>query len=168
MNVQLLIIAILFFLQDPIILGKTREYEMNEDLYTQPVLSYEEMMNKCREETRQRVSEVIRLCMPFADTPEGRILMEEQLYGVLIQMLTFMQVNNRRLRKERQREGIDAAMANGVQFGRRQKFVAENYIEIFKRYENGEIDKNTAREETGASPNTFARMYRELKQKNLI
>ena len=131
-------------------------------------LSYEEMMNICRKETRDRICEVLQLCLPYSDTPEGRILLEEQLYGVLIQMLTFMQVNNRRLRKERQREGIDAAMANGVQFGRRQKFVAENYIEIFKRYENGEIDKNTAREETGASPKTFTRMYRERKQKNLI
>ena len=93
------------------------------------------------------------------NTPQGRLMLT---------MISAIYQFERENLLERQREGIDAAMANGVQFGRRQKFVAENYIEIFKRYENGEIDKNTAREETGASPNTFARMYRELKQKNLI
>ena len=138
------------------------------DLYAEPVSSYEEMMNVCRAETRERISEVIRLCLPFADTPEGKILMEEQLYGILIQMLTYMQVSSRRMRKDRQREGIDAAMANGVHFGRKQKFVAENYIDVYKRLENGEISKTAARAEIGASTNTFMRMYRELKQDGLI
>ena len=138
------------------------------DLYAEPVSSYEEMMEKCRTETRARISETIRLCMPFADTPEGRVLMEEQLYGILIQMLTYMQVSGRKLRKDRQREGIDAAMANGVHFGRKQKFVAEDYIDVYKRLESGEISKTAARAEIGASTNTFMRMYRELKQDGLI
>lgn len=141
---------------------------MSKDIYSEPVSSYEEMMNVCRTETRERVSEVIRLCLPFADTPEGKILMEEQLYSVLIQMLTYMQVSAKRLRKEKQREGIDAAIQNGVHFGRRQKFVAEEHIDTFKRLENGEITKAEARAEIGASLNTFMRMYRELKEKGLI
>ena len=138
------------------------------DLYAEPVSSYEEMMNLCRLETRERVAETIRLCLPFADTPEGKILMEEQLYSILIQMLTYMQVSGRKLRKDRQREGIDAAMANGVHFGRKQKFVAEDYIDVYKRLESGEISKTAARAEIGASTNTFMRMYRELKQDGLI
>ena len=79
-----------------------------------------------------------------------------------------MQVSGRKLRKDRQREGIDAAMANGVHFGRKQKFVAEDYIDVYKRLENGEISKTAARAEIGASTNTFMRMYRELKQDGLI
>ena len=138
------------------------------DLYAEPVSSYEEMMNLCRLETRERVAETIRLCLPFADTPEGKILMEEQLYSILIQMLTYMQVSGRKLRKDRQREGIDAAMANGVHFGRKQKFVAEDYIDVYKRLESGEISKTAARAEIGASQNTFTRMYRELKEQGLI
>ena len=141
---------------------------MSKDMYSEPVSSYEEMMELCRAETRARVSETIRLCLPFADTPEGRILMEEQLYGILIQMLTYMQVGAGKLRKAHQRECIDNAIANGVRFGRRQKYVAENYIDVYKRLENGELTKNAARAEIGASPNTFARMYKELKQQGLI
>ena len=141
---------------------------MDRDIYSKPVSNYEELMNICRNETRLRVSEVIELCMPFIDTPEGKILMEEQMYSVLIQMLTYMQVSSRKLRKERQREGIDAAMANGVRFGRKQKFTADEYIDVFKRLENGEIDRNTARAEIGASVNTFRRMYNELKEQGKI
>ena len=131
-------------------------------------LGYEEMMDVCRMETRRRISDVLRLCLPYSDTPEGRILMEEQLYGVLIQMLTYMQVNARNLRKERQREGIDNARANGVHFGRRQKYAADDYIDVFKRLENGEIDKNTARAEVGASVNTFNKLYAQLKTERKI
>ena len=141
---------------------------MSRNLYAEPTSSYEEMMNICRTETRERISEVIRLCMPLADTPEGRLLMEEQLYGILIQMLTYIQVNSKKLRMEKQREGIDNALANGVHFGRKQKYVAEDYIEIFRKLEKGEINKNTARSEIGASMNTFSRMYKELREKNLL
>ncbi len=141
---------------------------MSRDIYAEPAANYEEMMDICRAETRERVSEVVRLCMPFADTPEGRVLMEEQLYSILIQMLTYMQVNERRLRKEKQREGIDNALANGVHFGRKQKYVADEYIDTFKRFENGEITKAAARAETGASLNTFMRMYRSLKERGLL
>ena len=104
----------------------------------------------------------------MADMPEGRVLMEEQLYGILIQMLTYMQAGSKKLRRDRQRECIDAALANGVHFGRKQKFVARDYIDVFRRVENGEISKTEARELIGTSPNTFARMYRELKQSGLI
>lgn len=141
---------------------------MNDELYMQPAASYEEMMEICRTETRRRVSEVIRLCMPFSDTPEGKVLLEEQLYGVIIQMLTYIQVNTRQMRRERQREGIDSAMASGVRFGRRQKYNAEDYIDIYKRLESGQITKKTAIAEVGASLNTFNRMYNELKQKKML
>lgn len=125
-------------------------------------------MNICRLEARERIAETIRLCLPFSDTEEGRILMEEQIYGVLIQMLTYVHVSTRNLRKEKQREGIDAAMANGVHFGRNKKFIAENYIDIYKKLENGEITKNEALSEIGSGLTTFKRMYSELKQNGLI
>ena len=72
------------------------------------------------------------------------------------------------MRREKQRECIDAAMANGVRFGRKQKFIAEEYIDMFKKLENGEITRTAARVEIGASVNTFRKMYRELKERGLI
>ncbi len=56
---------------------------MIKDIYSQQVSSYEEMMELCRRETRERISETLDICLPLADTPEGKILMEEQLYGIL-------------------------------------------------------------------------------------
>ncbi|MBR1735870.1 MAG: hypothetical protein IJ736_02475 [Firmicutes bacterium] len=143
---------------------------MNKDLEElfDKGLNYEEVMDVCRMETRRRISDTLKQFMPYYDTPEGKILLEEQLYGILIQMLSFIQVNNRRFRKERQAEGIEAARANGVQLGRRKKFVADDYIEIFRRLENGEINKRTARAEIGASPNTFDRLLKEVRLKGLL
>ena len=131
-------------------------------------LNYEEMMDVCRAETRKRISDTLKQFMPYYDTPEGKILMEEHLYGILIQMLTVIQVNNRKYRKERQAEGIEAARISGVKFGRRKKYEPDDYIEIFKKLENGEINKNAARSAIGASPNTFDKMYRQLKYEGKI
>ena len=141
---------------------------MKRDIYAKQVSSYDELMELCRAETRERISEVLGRCLPLADTPEGRVLMEEQLYGVLVEMIAYMQAGSRKLRKNRQREGIDAAIAGGVHFGRKQKFVAKDYIDVFKRFENGSINKTAACAEIGTSANTFTRMYRELKQDGLI
>ncbi|MBR1442836.1 MAG: hypothetical protein IJ583_04805 [Firmicutes bacterium] len=124
---------------------------------------YDEMMYICRNETRRMISEILKQFMPYYNTPEGKILLEEHLYGVLIQMLTLIQVSTRKYRKERQAEGIEAARENGVVFGRRKKYNPDDYIEIFKKLENGEISKRTARAEIGASPNTFDKMFKELK-----
>ena len=143
---------------------------MGKDIYelTDKFTTYEEMMNTCRTETRERIAEVLKVFLPYSDTPEGRILLEEQLYSVLIQMLTYIQVNNRRFRKERQAEGIEAAKASGVHFGRQRKYFEDDHIDVFKRLENGEIDRETAILETGASPSTFARMYQRLKSAGKI
>ena len=142
-------------------------YNDLEDLFDK-ALNYEEAMDVCRMETRKRISDTLKRFMPYYDTPEGKILLEEHLYGILIQMLTFIQVNNRRFRKEKQAEGIESARANGVQLGRRKKFVADDYIEIFRKLENGEINKRTARAEIGASPNTFDKMLKEVHTKGLL
>ena len=131
-------------------------------------LNYEEMMELCRAETRERISDVLRLCLPHSDTPEGRILLEEQLYGILIQMLTLLQVGTRKLRKEKQTEGIEAAKAKGIHFGRKQKYDPDDYIAVFQRLEKGEIDSKEAIMEIGSSPNTFYRMHKALKAEGKI
>ena len=131
-------------------------------------LTYEEMLELCRRETKRRVSETVDICAPFIDTPEGRLLMEEQLYGVLIQMFTYMQANLRKTRKDRQREGIEAARAKGVRFGRRPKYNAADYADIFKKVQNGEIDRETAREEIAVCSTTYFRMQKELREMGVL
>ena len=88
-----------------------------------------------RKMAREKISEIMTVNEPFLGTPQGRIAMEEQLYGVLLQMLSYYQSNVHAARKEKQKQGIAAAKAAGVHFGRKIKYEPTEYTEVFRRCE---------------------------------
>ena len=126
------------------------------------------ILDQCRSMTREKISEIIDINGDLINTQQGRIIFEEQIYGVLLQMLAYFRSNMDITRKERQRQGIAAARAAGVHLGRKQRFIAENYIDIYRQLENGEIDTNSAISQIGSCRTTFVKMHKELKEKNLL
>lgn len=130
--------------------------------------NYDELMFNCRSILKERVDEIVNINLPFLETSQGRIIMEEQLYGLMLQMLSYIQANAKTARKARQREGIIAAKERGVHIGRKPKYNADDYIDIFKKVENGETDRITARDEMGVCDATYFKMKRELKKKGLL
>ena len=71
-------------------------------------------------------------------------------------------------RKAKQRKGIDTAKAQGKHMGRKPLFNPEDYIEIYQKVTNGEIDREKAMELIGAGETTFFNMQRKLREKGLI
>lgn len=142
--------------------------EAETTLLSDQAQSYDELIHCCRSIMRTRVSEIVAINLPFLDSAEGRVLMEEQLYGLVLQMLSYVQANSHKNRKERQREGIRAARERGVRMGRKPKYNALDYVDIFKKVDNGEIDRETARKEMGVCETTYFRLKRELKEKRLL
>ena len=69
--------------------------------------------------------------------------------------------------EEIQKQGIVAAKARGVKFGRPQIEVPEKFYEIVKQCENGEIKYCEGVKQSGMSQSTFYRRLREIRnQKN--
>lgn len=130
--------------------------------------SYDELIHHCRNVMKARVSEIVAVNLPFLDSSEGRVLMEEQLYGLVLQMLSYVQANSQKTRKDRQREGIRAARERGVHIGRRPKYNACDYIDIFKKVDSGEMDRESARKEIGVCETTYFKLKRELREKGLL
>jgi len=63
---------------------------------------------------------------------------------------------------QRQREGISAAKASGVRFGRPVKKPPENFAHLVKEWKRGKMSTVQILEQTGMSESTFYRRLREL------
>jgi DNA invertase Pin-like site-specific DNA recombinase len=72
----------------------------------------------------------------------------------------------RTLIKKRQAEGIAAAKARGVKFGRLQRFYYTDYHDIFNKVLNNEITNKEAIKIIGCCETTFYRILRKWREAN--
>ena len=72
------------------------------------------------------------LDMPLLDTRRGKDLMGTFLSDIVLQVLSFVAENERNNIRQRQAEGIAAAKARGVRFGRPPRPLAANFYEVHK------------------------------------
>ena len=80
--------------------------------------NYDEIIQEWRRITRFRESDIVVLDMPLLDTRRGKDLMGTFLSDIVLQVLSFVAENERTNIRQRQAEGIAAAKARGVKFGR--------------------------------------------------
>ena len=87
------------------------------------------------------------------------------LSDVVLQVLSFVAENERECIRSRQREGIEAAKARGVKFGRPPVPLPDNFIEIYERWKQKEINAAKAAEACGFSRTKFYNVVRNIEQK---
>mgnify|MGYP000352767898 CR=1 FL=1 len=80
--------------------------------------NYEEIQNQWRMLTKEKRIDIVVLDMPLLDTRRGKDLMGTFLSDIVLQVLSFVAENERTNIRQRQAEGIAAAKARGVKFGR--------------------------------------------------
>lgn len=80
--------------------------------------SYEEILLQWRALTKDKGIDIVVLDMPLLDTRRGKDLMGTFLSDIVLQVLSFVAENERTNIRQRQAEGIAAAKAKGVKFGR--------------------------------------------------
>ena len=89
------------------------------------------------------------------------------LSDIVLQVLSFVAENERENILKRQAEGIAAAKARGVRFGRPPKPLPENYYSAYQRWKAGAITGMAAAKECGMPLSTFryrAEIYEKTKQ----
>lgn len=101
--------------------------------------------------------------MPLLDTRRGKNLMGTFLSDIVLQVLSFVAENERTNIRQRQAEGIAAAKARGVKFGRPEVKVPDDFGQIVKAWEKKEITVQDALEKCGMSEATFYRRLREYR-----
>lgn len=80
--------------------------------------NYNEIQEQWRILTKEKAVDIVVLDMPLLDTRRGKDLMGTFLSDIVLQVLSFVAENERINIRQRQAEGIAAAKARGVRFGR--------------------------------------------------
>jgi len=128
--------------------------------------NYEEIQNQWRILTKEKKVDIVVLDMPLLDTRRGKDLMGTFLSDIVLQVLSFVAENERTNIRQRQAEGIAAAKARGVRFGRPPKALPENYHSVYQRWKAGAITGTAAAKECGMPLSTFryrAEIYKKAK-----
>ena len=124
--------------------------------------NYEEILLQWRALTKDKGIDIVVLDMPLLDTRRGKDLMGTFLSDIVLQVLSFVAENGRTNIRQRQAEGIAAAKAKGIRFGRPPKPLPENFHSAYQRWKSGEITGTAAAKECGMPLATFryrAKLY---------
>ena len=128
--------------------------------------NYEEILQQWRVLTKEKCIDIVVLDMPLLDTRRGKDLMGTFLSDIVLQVLSFVAENERTNIKQRQAEGIAAAKAKGVRFGRPPRPLPENFHSCYQRWKQGEITGTAAAKECGMPLASFryrAEIYENAK-----
>ena len=117
--------------------------------------NYAEILEQWRMLTKDKGIDIVVLDMPLLDTRRGKDLMGTFLSDIVLQVLSFVAENERTNIRQRQAEGIAAAKAKGVRFGRVPKPLPENFHAVYRRWKSGEITGTAAAKECGMPLSTF-------------
>ena len=125
--------------------------------------NYEEIQKQWRIITKEKAVDVCVIDMPLLDTRQGKDLMGTFIADLVLQILSFVAQNERENIKKRQAEGIAAAKAKGVRFGRPKKIVPENFGDIINQWEQKKISVTEVLRQCNISKATFYRRLREYR-----
>ena len=128
--------------------------------------NYAEILEQWRILTKEKGIDIVVLDMPLLDTRQGKDLVGTFLSDVVLQVLSFVAENERTNICQRQAEGIAAAKARGVRFGRPPKPLPENFHQLYQQWKNGKITGTAAAKACGMPLSTFryrAEIYEKAK-----
>lgn len=123
--------------------------------------NYEEIQKQWRILTKEIGIDICVIDMPLLDTRNGKDLMGTFIADLVLQILSFVAESERSNIRKRQEQGIAAAKAKGVKFGRPEVVIPKDFLQIVKDWERKKISFNEALKRTGMSQATFYRRLRE-------
>lgn len=124
--------------------------------------NYEEILTEWRTITEERKAAIVVLDMPLLDTRERRDGLTNVLISdIVLQLLSYVAQVERENIKQRQVEGIAAAQARGVRFGRPKKKRPACYEATKASYLGGHITRQEAADRMKVCVSTFDRWLKD-------
>ena len=117
--------------------------------------NYAEIIEQWRIITKEKGADIKVLDMPLLDTTYCKDLLNTFIADLVLQVLSFAAQLERDYLLQRQAEGIAAAHAKGVKFGRSTVILPDNFEEIFRRWRDGEFGHEQAAALCGFSVRTL-------------
>ena len=126
--------------------------------------NYEEIQQQWRLLTKEKGIDIAVLDMPLLDTRNGKDLMGTFIADLVLQILSFVAQSERENIRKRQSEGIAAAKARGVLFGRPGIRAPDNFEQLVRLWEGGVLTFDEAILQAGLKQATFYNRLREYRQ----
>ena len=125
--------------------------------------NYNEILEQWRLITKEKQAAIVVLDMPLLDTRQDRDLTGTLISDIVLQLLSYVAQTEREFIRQRQREGITAAKARGVRFGREAIPVPADFLEVRARWAEGELNSRQAAALLKVSQNTFLKWEHMLR-----
>jgi len=125
--------------------------------------NYEDIQIQWRILTKERGVDIAVIDMPLLDTRSGKDLVGTFIADTVLSLLSFVAQNEREAIRKRQAEGIVAAKARGVRFGRPTKKIPDNFGEVITLWEQRKIPFSEALSRTGLKHTVFYNHLREYR-----
>ena len=131
--------------------------------------NYEDILEQWRLLIKVKKVDIRILNMPLLDTTNKACgLIGKLVADLVLQLLSFVAESERANIRERQRQGIDAAMKRGVQFGRPKVGNADEIAMCLERIRAGELSIESAAKICRVSSTTIRRRKRQSHAENMI
>lgn len=123
--------------------------------------NFYEILEQWRLITVEKQAYIVILDMPLLDTRHQKDDLTSQLISTLVlQLLSYVAQIERDFIHQRQAEGIAAAKAKGIRFGRPTKDKPDNYEEVFNEWRQGKISAREAGRRLQVDYKTFLKWTR--------
>lgn len=145
-----------------------RKLKKDDCLYVKSIdrlgRNYEEILEEWRRITKGKGADIVVIDMPLLDTRRGKDLIGTFIADLVLQILSFVAQTEREFIRQRQAEGIAAAHARGVKFGRPEKELPLNFQSVYEKWKRGEITGRAASRECNMPPTTFYHYIKKQKK----
>ena len=118
---------------------------------------YDEMLEQWRIITKEKGAYIVILDLPLLDTREKRVgdLTGTLISDIVLQLFSYVAQTEREMNHQRTMEGIAAAKAKGIQFGRTPLIKPENFEKIYAEWKKGALSEREAARILNVSRPTF-------------
>ncbi len=117
--------------------------------------NYADLNEQWRIITKEKGADIVVIDMPILDTRREKNLLGTFMSDVVLALLSYVAENERINIRQRQAEGIAAAKARGVKFGRPPKPLPDNFYEKYEQWKTGKISLTQAAKECEMPKSTF-------------
>lgn len=117
--------------------------------------NYEEILEQWRLITKGKDADIIVLDMPLLDTRLARDLTGTLIADIVLQLLSYVAETERSFIRQRQAEGIAAAQARGVRFGREALPIPAEFPDVYDLWKDKKMTARAAAERLGVCVKTF-------------
>ena len=136
-----------------------RKLNENSVLYIKSIdrlgRNYSELNEQWRVITKEKKADIVVIDMPLLDTRREKNLLGTFISDVVLALLSYVAENERTNIRQRQAEGIAAAKARGVKFGRPPLPIPENFYQMHKALRAGKITIEEAAKACNMCAKTF-------------